>query len=225
MVQDQRVIAIAADYADALLVARRAKRLLVLLLVVIVLAHLAVFFTAHFAPDLIRRGDSVATTAPSRANWPDLLHYVTAATLFAGLIFSILLSLVLFLTIHIMLVGRLIGVRDVTRALITSFFLLILLVPWQTLLVTEQLGRADVVPPGILYTWREIAARVPIAGGAELVHQILYWARFAALPIFGLILLLLVQVRSGRGLKYALGEEEIVVDHPVDDRAIVRDDV
>lgn len=222
MLQDQRVIAIAADYADALLVARRAKSLLVLLLVLIVLAHLAIFFTAHFAPDVLHRAVAGTTTQPSRWNVSDFLHYLTAASLFGGIIFSVLLVLTLFLTIHIMLVGRLIGVRDVTRALTTSFLLLVLLVPWQTLLVTQGLTATDVVLPGILSTWREVSTHVPMTGG-EMGPQVLYWARFAAFPIFGLILLLLIQVRSGRGLKYALGEEAVVTDRD-DERVLIRDD-
>lgn len=221
MLQDQRVIAIAADYADALLVARRAKRLLVLLLVVIVLAHLAIFFTAHFAPDVLNRGVGGSATQPARWNVSDFLHYFTSASLFGSIVFAVLLVLTLFLTIHIMLVGRLIGVRDVTRSLTTSFLLLVLLIPWQTLLVTQNLSSQDAVIPGILSTWREVGGRVPMKGGDPFA-QFLYWARFAGLPILGLILLLLIQVRSGRGLKYALGEEEIVVD-PSDDRAIIRD--
>jgi hypothetical protein len=211
MLHEQRVIAIAADYADALLVARRAKSLLVLVLVLVVLAHLAIFFTAHFAPDVLHRTVVATTTQPARFNAPDALQYVTSATLFLAVIFSILLVLTLFLTIHIMLVGRLIGVRDVTRALTTSFLLLVLLVPWQTLLVTQRMGATDAVPPGILSTWNEVSSRVPMTGG-DAFGQALYWARFVAFPVLGLILLLLIQVRSGRGLKYALGEEAVVTD-------------
>ena len=222
MVHEQRVVAIAADYADALLVARRWQRLLILFLVVVVLAQLAVFFTAHFAPGVLNGAAVTASTRPGVAGQPtpDFFHYLTAATLFAGMIAAILLTLTLFLTIHIMLVGRLIGVRDVTRALVLSFVLLFLLLPWQTLLVTQDLGRNDFVWTGILCTWREIVAKVLHRGDADVAHQVIYWIRFVGAPVVGLIFLLLVQVRSGRGLKYALGEEEIVPagDVIVDDR-------
>ncbi|RYG83084.1 hypothetical protein EON77_07065 [bacterium] len=67
------------------------------------------------------------------------------------------------------------------------------------------------MPPGILSTWREVASRVPMTTGDGFA-QALYWARFVAFPVLGLILLLLIQVRSGRGLKYALGEEAVLTD-------------
>ena len=227
MPHETRVIAIAADYADALLVARRWRSLLLLLLLLIVLAQLAVFFTAHFSPGVLPRHDVVTnvvptTQAPARTT-ADWLQYGTALSLFAGLICSILLTLTLFLTIHVMLVGRLIGVRDVTRALVVSFVLLFLLVPWQTLLVTQNLGKGDFVLPGILFTWREIDGRVPLVAGADIFAQTLYWGRFVAMPAVGLILILVVMARSGRGLKYALGEEEIIASD-VDDRRVVVDE-
>jgi hypothetical protein len=228
MVHEQRVIAIAADYADALLVARRAQRVLLLFLVLIVLAQLAIFFTAHFAEGVLPKlstasvqAGAVATSQPSVGSrtTADWLQYATAVSLYGGMILSILLVLTLFLTIHIMLVGRLIGVRDVTRSLVLSFVLLFLLMPWQTLLVTRSIDSAAFVLPGILYTWREISERVPLGTPSDIAVQILYWGRFVGLPIVGLIFLLLVQVRSGRGLKYALGEEEIIA---ADDRDLAR---
>lgn len=214
MLHEQRVIAIAADYADALLVARTAKRLLTLLLVLVVLIHLALFFTAHFSPDTLNRAVGSATQ-PATATAADFLRFITAATLFGSVILNVLLVLVLFLTIHIMLVGRLVGVRDVTRSLVASFVLLLLMIPWQTLLVTQSLGSSDAVIPGALFTWREVSERVIPHVSMDTMHQVLYWARFVAFPLFALFLLLRIQVLSGRGLKYALGEETVVTETPV----------
>ena len=235
MVTD-RVVAIAADYADALLVVRRAKRLLLLLLMLALLAQLAIFAVAHFTDMLkpnpgapVTVAEMTSTTAPatnavvntaaladraaSAASSPrtrDVLTYLTFVTLSMGVVFSILLSLVLFITVQIMLVGRLIGVAYVTRAFVLSLLLAILLFPWQSILATAGLETRDFVLPGVLYTWDEINSRVPMRAATDLAATILYWGRFVALPLVALIVLLLVQVRSGRGLKLALGEEELL---------------
>lgn len=225
MVTD-RVVAIAADYADALLVFRRAKRTLLLLLILMLLAQIAIFAAAHFMPGVLHGSSSSAAAMPTTslgdlaaavqhpssvsANWPHILHYATALTLWLSMILGMLLLLTLFATIHVMLVGRLIGVSYVARAFTLAAFVMLLLVPWQSLLVTTDMGKADPVVPGVLYTWREISERVPLASTAPMPDQVLYWARFAVFPLVALILLLLVQVRSGRGLKLALGEEELL---------------
>jgi hypothetical protein len=152
-----------------------------------------------------------AATQPNAANWPDILHYATAISLWLSMIFSALLVVTLFATIHVMLVGRLIGVAYVARAFTLSMFVLLLLTPWQALLVTTQMSKSDFVLPGALYTWREISDRVlPHVTPATTPDLVLYWARFAVFPFVALVLLLLVQVRSGRGLKLALGEEELL---------------
>lgn len=231
----ERVVAIAADYADALLVVRRAKRLLLLLLLLTLLGQIAIFACVHFGvikppADVAAAVNPVAsraTTLPladgtvaaigrpidpaaasATSKW-NLLTYATIATLTGGVVLGALLSLTLFLTVHIMLVGRLIGVAYVTRAFVLSLFLTLLLFPWQTLLATATIGGRDSVLPGVLYTWGEITSRVPFTGG-DTFQTILYWARFAGWPLVALIILLLVQVRSGKGLKLALGEEEVL---------------
>jgi hypothetical protein len=40
----------------------------------------------------------------------------------------------------------------------------------------------------------------------------LKWARFAGFPLLALLLLLMVQAKSSRGLKFALGESEVQVE-------------
>ena len=233
----ERVVAIAADYADALLVVRRAKRLLLLLLLLTLLGQVALFACVHFGilkPSL-QGVRTIATTIPiaggitaavpdttSSARAGEMLHYLTVLTLSSGVVFGILLALTLFLTVHIMLVGRLIGVAYVTRAFVLSLFLALLLFPWQTILATREVR--DIVLPGVLYTWGELSGRVPGEATGDFWHQAMYWARFVAWPLVTLIVLLLVQVRSGKGLKLALGEEEVLsvdVGGP-DGRTVVR---
>ncbi len=210
--QQDRMVSVAADYADALLVARRVKRTMLLLLALILVIQVAIFSVARWM-DLLQV-NAAPTSQPAAlgvANWPDIFHYLSAASMFGAVLFGIVLLATLALTIHIMLVGRLIGVALVVRAFVLAVLLLVLMFPWQTLLVTQSLGHSDFVPPGVLYTWREIQERV-VAPQPEmnLNTAILFWARFLGMPIVAMVILLLVQKRSGHGLKLALGEEEIL---------------
>src|SRR4051812_33737946 len=104
-------IATAADYADAMLTARRAKNVLVLLVLLILLTQLGLFFTARYTNLLLPPPASLATpaTQPS-ARLADFLQWVVGASDFLGVLLTIVLSFVLLLIVNIMLVGRLIGV-------------------------------------------------------------------------------------------------------------------
>lgn len=209
--QQDRMISVAADYADALLVARRVKRTMLLLLAMILVAQIAIFCLAQFT-NILQVG-TAPTSQPgtiTAANWPDIFHYVSAVSLIGSVIFGAVLLATLLLTIHIMLVGRLIGVALVVRAFVLAVLLFVIMFPWQTLLFTETLGKSDFVPPGVLYTWREIQTRVVPHAEMDGKTSILFWARFLAMPIAAMIVVLLVQKRSGKGLKLALGEEEIL---------------
>ena len=58
--------------------------------------------------------------------------------------------------------------------------------------------------PGVLYTWDEISASFP-SGPPD---SILKWARFAAFPLVGVLLTLIIQVKSNRGVAQAFGESD-----------------
>lgn len=245
-------IAVAADYADAMMTARRAKNCLFILLLLILLAQLTIFFLVKF--DVIKLGDQVTvpvgvTTQPSddaveaavegEAADPDtaptgtevtaetrsypiatVLRYVIPVMNFLGITLMIVLSIVLLLITLIMLVGRLIGVSHVTSAFIWSILLIVLLFPWQAFLLD---GPRDASPgavtanddpafkiPGVLYTWPELARDHDFKN--DWPHGVLKWARFAGFPIAALLILLMVQAKSSRGLKYALGESDVQVE-------------
>lgn len=226
-------IATAADYADAMLVARRAKSTLVLLLVVALLAQLALFFTARYtdalfeparpgvaaaAATLPAGGVEAPATQPVTAVMPgavaprnklvDLLHYVVGGTGFLGVTLSIVLSFVLLLLVKIMLVGRLIGVARVTSAYCWCLLLVMLLFPWQAFLQTHDFGSRAFMIPGVLYTWDELLAfaRFPTD---DLATAILKWARFVGWPVVAVLILMVIQVKSNRGLRQALGEDDL----------------
>jgi hypothetical protein len=222
-------IATAADYADAMMIARRAKNLLFCLLMILLLLQLATFFVARFTNHIIPDASAASmadtltpatqlTTAATqplaslrdKALAPAVLRYFTALTDFLGIVFIIVLSVVLLLIVKIMLVGRLIGVAQVTSAFCWCVFLGVLLFPWQAFLQNTDFT-GDFKLPGVLYTWREL---IDPGLGAKfssdnLNQSILRWARFVGWPVFAIILLLMVQAKSSRGLRAALGETEL----------------
>ena len=59
--------------------------------------------------------------------------------------------------------------------------------------------------PGLLYTWDELVrfAKFPTD---DLRLAWLKWTRFVVAPIFAILLLSAVQIKSNRGLRQALGE-------------------
>jgi hypothetical protein len=212
-----------------MMIARRAKNLLFCLLMILLLLQLATFFVArftnHVVPDAASSmADTVApatqpttaTTQPlaslrDKALAPAVLRYFTALTDFLGIVFIIVLAVVLLLIVKIMLVGRLIGVAQVTSAFCWCVFLGVLLFPWQGFLQNTDFT-GDFKLPGIFYTWPEL---VHPTLGAKFVSSgfdsftILRWARFVGWPVLAIILLLMVQAKSSRGLRAALGETEL----------------
>jgi hypothetical protein len=241
--------AVAADYADAMLVARRAKNTLFLLLALILIVQLAMFFVARYVHSIHVRTDVTATanptdaaatrssdvsvvehtpTAPSggssRLSAP-AFEYFIALTDYAGVLLTIVLAVVLLLIITIMLVGRLVGVAHVTSAFCWTIVLIVLMFPWQALLNSQLSTGAtpspgagyeatDVRIPGVLYTWPELRRDYDF-GNSPLAYAILKWARFVGFPVLALIILLVIQGRSSRGLRFALGEAEVQVTEPV----------
>jgi hypothetical protein len=240
----QTEIATAADYADALLTARRAKNWLFLILLFILLAQIAIFLSMRHWP-----GIAAASLHPGEASksyqWAARMRYIIAVTDFLGVALVIVLAMVLLLITKIMLVGRLIGVSRVTSAYIMTLVLGVLVFPWQSLL-----GNASFVPlpavvsaatlpagpgatvrstaavapadtsfkiPGVLYTWGEVTH--PIDGAnfqtANTSAAALHWARYIGFPLVAIILLLLVQSRGTRGLRQALGESAMIGTDPM----------
>ena len=68
--------------------------------------------------------------------------------------------------------------------------------------------------PGVLYTWSEVTR--PVYGADFDASRwnsfaILRWARFVLMPAASLVLLLMIQSKSSRGLRMALGEVEFDV--------------
>ena len=220
-----RAIETAADYADAMMTARSAKNLLVLVLLLMLLLEMAIFFIARYKPGWLGTPDgTLATTqqvdvnvttstgggtlgvAPSKTS--ALLRYLTGIIEFLGIALAIVLAFALYLIVMVMLVGRLIGVSRLTAAFLWCIVLIVLLFPWQAFLM-----QADFKPPGVLYTWEELVANAQFGmngASATLPQQILKWTRFVVMPLVAVLILLVIQVKSNRGLRQALGEGELV---------------
>ncbi|MDB5173361.1 MAG: hypothetical protein JWM97_278 [Phycisphaerales bacterium] len=247
--------AVAADYADAMLVARRAKNTLFLFLALILIVQLAMFFVARYVHSIHLHADVTATANPvdaattrSSTDTPIVEHtlptaaggssrlsapafeYLIALTDYGGVVFTIVLAVVLLLIITIMLVGRLVGVSHVTSAFCWAVFLMVLMFPWQAFLNSEDAAgvrsssstqvSGELAPdttgvriPGVLYTWPELRNHYDFPSGWNL-PAILKWARFVGFPLLALVVLLMIQGRSSRGLRFALGEAEVQVTEP-----------
>lgn len=206
----QSPLATAADYADALFTCRKARTWSFWLILLMLLGQVALFFIARYTTVLARLESTAATTQPIVNRFTaETLHYFVGLSTFLGVILAIVLAVVLLLIINIMLVGRLIGLAQVTGAFIWCLLLILLLFPWQGFL-SDQNVVGDFKIPGVLYTWSELMrnARFGLAERAELSQLVLKWARFIGFPLLALVILICVQVRSGRGLRRALGEDD-----------------
>ncbi len=261
-------LAVAADYADAMLVARRAKNWLFLLLLLLLLMQIGIFLTARFVPNVHltatveSAAGSVSTTqvaimqpqplSPRARLAAPFIRFLIDMSDFLGVMFAIALAIDLLLIVGIMLVGRLVGVTHVTSAFVWCVVLTVFLIPWQSLLngntrtikllkdwrghaaneVIETDGTsaaalidagvaesdasvppaatADVRVPGVLYTWPELARDYDF-DAADTKVAVLKWARFTGFPGVAVILLMVIQARSSRGLRFALGEAEVTV--------------
>jgi len=217
-------LAVAADYADAMLVARRWKNIMVLLLLLFLLIQVGLFLAVRFSGDAAA---APATTQPVSWSGHDLstpCEWLINVVDFLSIICVVVLAIVLLLIVAIMLVGRLIGVARVTGAFVGCVILAALLFPWQSLWDYPVAGTDQTAPPpvenlevgprfglpGVLYTWPELRHRAHFPG-AWSAATYLGWARFVGWPGVAMILLLSVQARSSRGLRFALGEVEMQV--------------
>jgi hypothetical protein len=218
---NQTPLATAADYAEALLTARRAKALLTLSLLFVLLTQLTLFFLLrYYRPLPVDDGPAVHHTR-------EVIEYFVGLLDIAGLILPLMLSVVLHLILKVQLVGRLLGVGRLTAAFLWSVLLCLLLFPWQAVLNNPVINSDPLANalgmkiPGVLYTWAEISN--PIAGarfgmadpasGHDLAVMILHWARYLGFPILSVLILTIIHFKSDRGLRLSLGGEKIATQN------------
>jgi len=188
---------------------------LLLQLVLFILVHFTGKLSSHITPDSLASTqiNPPATTAPAAVtptstgrSFPRLfLKYLIGLSDYFGLIFAILLALMLLLLLNVMLIGRLIGVSHVTSAFIWSLIVLLLVFPWQAFLNNQDLTGIEWKVPGVLYTWDELVyhGRFENFGNGWFQN----WVRFVVAPLVTMILAFTVLLKSGAGLRMALGED------------------
>jgi hypothetical protein len=203
-------IATAADYADAMVTARKSKNALLLGVLLMLLIQLGLFFIARYTNFVIASPSTTQPTTAPNPKWTDGIEYLVGASAFLGVVLTIVLSFVLLLIVNIMLVGRLIGVARLTSSYVWCLVLLVLLFPWQAFLSNATFSDPNFKIPGVLYTWDELRlfAKFGMTTPAEGSVLVLKWARFVVLPAIAIIIALRIQMKSNRGLRQAFGETE-----------------
>lgn len=121
---------------------------------------------------------------------------------FILIIAATLYTLVLLMCIKISLVGRLGGLRHISKAFFRAMFAYILLLPWQSFLPG--------IIAGAIYTPKELLCDPAAAQGAALFAGWLYYARFVGLGGFTFLLIVFAQFRSMRWTKATLRRRGIV---------------
>src|SRR5688500_12840743 len=188
----QTSIATSADYADALLVARRGKHLLFLLLLLMLMGQIAIFLVARYTNVIVSTSTPapIATTATTMPAAPTrtlvALNYFTSAMTFFGMILPILYAFDLLLILNIMLVGRLLGLARTTSAFLCCLLLILLLFPFQASF-GGSMEPTDFRLPGLLYTWDELV-RYATFPTDDMHVAVLKWTRLLAAPIFATLL-------------------------------------
>jgi hypothetical protein len=221
----QTGIANAADFADALLTARKAKNILCVLVLVLLLFQLVLFFAARYKLDIGPSGivepaasvdsSSLTTTAentnsatvagrPVSAPAIDFLKYAVGLSDFLGVVLPIVLIADLWLIVSVMLLGRLLGISRLVAAFLWCVLLLALLFPWQAFLMNQTFTSTEFKIPGVLYTWSELVLRARVHPSTAML-SLLYWARFVGWPVVATLLLLAIQHHSRIGMRSALG--------------------
>jgi hypothetical protein len=112
-----------------------------------------------------------------------------------------LFGMAVFFCLIVSLVGRLGGIRHISRAFFLSIIMLVLVVPWQSLLGSRV--------PGVTYTLPELMNSMAIKD-ESLLNTIVYYLRFSGYWVIYLFLLLLSQFRSARWTKSILRRLEII---------------
>jgi len=133
----------------------------------------------------------------------DAGHLARALELINGILIVavVLYVLAMFFNLIVSLVGRLGGIRHISRAFFLSVIVLVLVIPWQTVVGSRV--------PGVLYTLPELLDWM--AGKNEsLFNTVMYYLRFSGYWLAFLLLVLICQLRSARWTKSILRRLEII---------------
>nr|ALS90237.1 protein of unknown function (DUF1180) [uncultured bacterium] len=229
-------IATAADYADAMMTARKAKALLFLLLLLVLLAQLSIFFVAAYTDVIVAHAPNTATTetgdvvpASGPATVPTTdqakvsvetdassasftasrttIHQGLELLVGVSVFIGVMLPIVLTFVL-LLIVGIMLVGRLIGVSRITSAFI------WTIVLMVllfpwQAFLDANVWRwPGVLYTWDELMSKGQFmhTTGKTIFDVIIGWGRFVAMPVVAMLILMSIQIKSNRGMRQALGE-------------------
>lgn len=113
----------------------------------------------------------------------------------------VLYAMALFFCLLISLVGRLGGIRHVSRAYFLSVIMLMLVIPWQALFQSPA--------PGVVYMVPELLQWMTLKN-ENMANLVLYYLRFSGYWLLFFVLLLMSEVRSVRWTKSILRRLEII---------------
>ena len=133
----------------------------------------------------------------------DIGHLARTVELVNGvlLVTAVLYTMAVFFCLMVSMVGRLGGIRHVSRAFFLSVVVLVLLIPWQSLLASRL--------PGVVYTIPELHRWMAVKD-ESLLNAIVYYLRFSAYWLLVGLLLIVAQARSTRWSKSILRRLEII---------------
>jgi hypothetical protein len=155
-----------------------------------------------------------ANTAKSEPNAVEAKHYPQIKIKFVHLawvirvcnyllvVSAVMYSLTLLFAMKISLVGRLGGISHITKAVFLSFFMVVLILPWQ-LLFRPVLFGAIYTPDELLNAWTNFDR-------ASITAVALMFIRFTVLWLIVLFLLLRAQLKSMRWARNTLKRLGIV---------------
>ncbi len=236
MTQPTNTLVAAADYADALIVARRVKTFLCVLIFLVLGSTLTLFALLRYVPSMRPITDAVpvADVAPAEGHTAAIragLQYFVGMLDIAGLILPALLVAFVGVILLVQVVARVLGSGRTTGALAWAVLLAVLLFPWQAVL-NNPVNTADPMAnaigmkiPGVIVTWAELSHPTLGARFAEVnvpdtdkVMACLHWARYGLFPLLAMIVLGIVHTKTERGLRQSFGTDVIV---PMTDEGIV----
>ncbi len=208
------------DYSGAMRTIRAARRLFLLLLVLSLLTHGAVYGLARWT-QLLSATEAVQqeVQAPAPAEAPGTieleepaeqfarLYYLTKMLLplseFVGQVSCGILLFCYLLAANVALSGRLGGVRGSLSAFFWMLVLLALLFPWHRWL-GEAPGRVQI--PGVYMTFEE-ATNLP-TDFTDWPAQIIHYVRFLGYPLLVLLIALVGDRRYAKGYRLAQRQVE-----------------
>lgn len=205
-----------ADYADALMSARRAKNVLTVVVLFVLVFELTLFFGLRYYKPLTP-DPMTLQMQHTRA----VVRYFLGLNDYAGLIAPALLAVTLYVILKVQLVGRLLGTGRMTSAFLWAVGLTLLMFPWQGILNNPSISDDPAANgmgmkiPGIVYTWPEISDTKNDTGAtfstADMQHRwaivVLHWARFVGFPLLGIVVIGVIYTKSQRGLRQSFYAE------------------